>query len=455
MDDARPQGALSALQAPPTSPEAREWGLKYLQSHPQGVDTSGEEALLHDYQISADEAKAALQSARAKLAAQRMDPRQAAMGFAQAMLAPAKYGLTSGNWANAAGSLGDYYKQQQELERQKILEDVPLAEQSQKLDQGVLNARLALQELKERTQSQMLGTALRATAKPDQSAQNLQLKTIDTPNGKQEVIFDPHTGKISPQGQPFVPGAGAMDDATKDMLYQYWNNTHALPPGFSRKPDVVMGIMKDIANRAAAEGKTDAAIMANSQLMKSRQRVENDFTPGGKLGTALVSTNRVVAHLGDYMDLFNGLQNGDVQAVNYAKNKIGGWFGKEAPIDIKAVAPILGDELTKSIVPGGGGERERETFASNFSAAQTPGQAAHVIHDYLTFLRDQVEGTRYAYEQSLDRHDFLSKYLTPRTREVFGYEHPPGSLTPEQRQAIIDSLRKPKAAAPSGTTEAP
>lgn len=439
-----PRSALSQLQNPGSSPEGRAWGDAYLKAHPQGIDTSGEAAILQQQDADAEQARTVLRQAREKLAQQRLDPSVLGLRISQALLSPAKGGVPD-QWAKAVGSIADWRQQSQAFQQQQGAEDLSLAQQLSGVDKQSLAAKLALQQLKERTQAQVLDTALKATAQPEKpTASKWEMKGIDTEQGKQNVFFDPTTRTVIPYDKPHVAGAGQLDNETKDYLYQYWNNTHALPAGYSRNPAMVNTLLSEFAHRAASEGKTDAAIMANSQLMKSRQKAENDFTPGGKYGQALVSTNRVVSHLGDYMELFNALQNHDVQAVNYAKNKIKTWFGSEAPTDISAVAPILGDELTKSIVPGGGGVTERQEFAHNFSASKSPEQAAGNIQQYLKFLKDQVEGTQFAYEQSLGKQDFQSKFLTPRTREVFGYAHPAESLTPEQRAALIELIKAKK-----------
>lgn len=164
-DDSTPQGALATLQAPEVSSAGRAWGESYLKAHPEGVDTSGESALLQQQDADAQEARTALQKARERLASQRMDPSVLGLRFAQAMLSPSKYGIPD-QWSKAAGSVADWRQQNQEFEQHQGEEDVGLAEKLSGVDKQSLAARLALQQLKERTQSSLLGTALKATAKP-------------------------------------------------------------------------------------------------------------------------------------------------------------------------------------------------------------------------------------------------------------------------------------------------
>lgn len=161
----QPQGALASLQAPEVSPAGRTWGENYLKAHPDGVDTSGESAFLQQQDADAQEARTALKAAREHLASQRMDPSILGLRFAQAMMAPSKYGIPD-QWGNAAGAVADWRQQNQEFQQKQGTEDVNLAEKLSGVDKQSLAARLALQELKERTQASLMGTAIKATAKP-------------------------------------------------------------------------------------------------------------------------------------------------------------------------------------------------------------------------------------------------------------------------------------------------
>lgn len=164
MDDTDgSQGALATLQAPEVSASGRAWGENYLKAHPEGVDTTGESALLQQQDADAQEARTALQKAREHLASQRMDPSVLGMRFAQAMLSPSRYGIQD-QWSKAAGSVADWREQNQTFQQKQGEEDVGLAEKLSGVDKQSLAARLALQELKERTQASLMGTALKATA---------------------------------------------------------------------------------------------------------------------------------------------------------------------------------------------------------------------------------------------------------------------------------------------------
>lgn len=222
--------ALSVLQAPAQSPEGKQWGANYLKEHPQGVDTSGEASLLQQYDIDAEDARQALRDAREHLASQRMDPKILAYNFAAAMMAPSKYGVGS-QWSDAAKAIGSYDQQAQELEQRKAQEDVPLAEKLSAVNNQSLNARLALQELKERTQGSMLNTALRATAatKGAQSPigkmveDKLGVGALQTDEGKK--LFDAYVAQQHPD-----VGEGGMAPQDIDLAGDRYYETGQLPP---------------------------------------------------------------------------------------------------------------------------------------------------------------------------------------------------------------------------------
>lgn len=225
--DAPPQSALGSLQAPPVSPEGRAWGESYLKQHPEGVDTKGEAALLQDFDANAQEARNALKQARERLASQRMDPSVLGLRFAQAMLSPSAHGIPD-QWSKAAGAVADWRQQNQQFQQQQGDEDTGLAEKLSGVDRDSLKARLALQELQEKTQGRMLDTAMRATAqppKPTTGTPHFSMVEHDVagPDGtpaKQTYMVDSSTGKATPFGAPAPTTKGAGLDSRSGALFQ-------------------------------------------------------------------------------------------------------------------------------------------------------------------------------------------------------------------------------------------
>lgn len=222
--DSPPQSALAQLQT--DSPEGRAWASSYLKTHPQGVDTSGETALLQQQDADAEQARQVLRQAREKLAAQRMDPSVLGLRISQALLAPSKGGVPD-QWSKAVGDIADWKQQNQAFQQQQNAEDLSLAQQLTGVDQQSQKARLALQELRERTGAQVLDTAIKASARPvvPQTAPHYALSEHDAqmPDGspgKQMYLTETSSGKTVPYGQvvPTVKGAGL--DSRSGIMFQ-------------------------------------------------------------------------------------------------------------------------------------------------------------------------------------------------------------------------------------------
>lgn len=230
VDDESPS-PLQSLQAPPSSPAGREWGESYLKAHPEGVDTKGEAALLQDFEANAEEARQSLRAAREHLAAQRMDPSVLGMRVAQAMLAPSRFGGgISNQLSNAAGAVADWRQQNQQFQGQQAEQDQGFAQQLAGVDRQSLQARLQLQQLKERNQTAMLDAAVKATAQPEKSATppvrphyELSEHDVTLPDGtpgKQMFVLESSTGKLVPYGtaSPTIKGAGL--DSRSNLMFQ-------------------------------------------------------------------------------------------------------------------------------------------------------------------------------------------------------------------------------------------
>lgn len=129
---------------------------------------------------------------------------------------------------------------------------------------------------------------------------------------------------------------------------------------------------------------------------KTIQKVDNDFATGKEGGTVR-SINAVTQHLSLYGQLAEALDNGDIQLINQAKAAIGKAFGTAPPTDLAAASRLLGPEVNKVFVPGGGGEREREALQSDFSNAKSPAQAKSLVNTFGAFMAGQANALQQQY----------------------------------------------------------
>lgn len=111
----------------------------------------------------------------------------------------------------------------------------------------------------------------------------------------------------------------------------------------------------------------------------------------GNLGNALRSVSTANAHLDQMNELVDALGNGNTQAIN----KISNWYqtqtGNAAPTNFGAIKNVVGQEVVKAIVAGGGGVGEREEAAKAFSTANSPAQLKEAIQHYRMIMGAQAD----------------------------------------------------------------
>lgn len=120
----------------------------------------------------------------------------------------------------------------------------------------------------------------------------------------------------------------------------------------------------------------------------AKNRASVAFTTG-KQGDALRSISTANAHLDQLGELAAGLNNGDVQIINRVGNAYGVATGQPAPVVFNAVKNVVGQEVVKAIVAGGGSSGERDEAAKAFSDANSPQQLQQVIAHYRQIMGAQ------------------------------------------------------------------
>lgn len=335
--DSPSQGALAALQAPDVSPAGRAWGENYLKEHPEGVDTTGESALLQQQDADAQEARTALQKARERLASQRMDPSVLGLRFAQAMMSPSKYGIQD-QWGKAAGAVADWRQQNQDLQNQQEDKDSTLAEQLAGVDKQSLSARLALQELKERTQASLMGTALKATATPLSAKSpvgkmvedKLGVGSLQTAEGQK--LFDAYAAQAHEAKTP-APGSGVAgwDQQDIDLLADRYADTGISPnvgvgkdaipirQAIFHSATMLTTGKRDRVSDASGQG-ASAAISGNAAGIKAAGSTLTDMTK--RTATADASEQTALTNLALVRHYMQGADQSGIPLWNNLSNKI-------------------------------------------------------------------------------------------------------------------------------------
>lgn len=109
----------------------------------------------------------------------------------------------------------------------------------------------------------------------------------------------------------------------------------------------------------------------------------------GPLGNSLRSVSTANAHLDQLGTMVDALNNGDVPLLNKLGNAWATQTGQTAPTNFNAIKNVVGQEVVKAIVAGGGGVGEREEAANAFNAAGSPAQLKGVISHYREVMEAQ------------------------------------------------------------------
>lgn len=135
----------------------------------------------------------------------------------------------------------------------------------------------------------------------------------------------------------------------------------------------------------------------------------------GPQGNLVRSFNVGISHLNSLQGLTAALGNGDVQLFNKIGQTVAEQTGKTAPTNFDAAKAIVGDEIIKAIVGGGGALADRENAQNQISRAKSPQQLLGVIQTYKTLMAGQLSGLSRQYQNATGRNDF-DQLLAPETK---------------------------------------
>jgi hypothetical protein len=146
------------------------------------------------------------------------------------------------------------------------------------------------------------------------------------------------------------------------------------------------------------------------------QKAIRDFATS-KQGQAVNSLSVAVDHLDTLRNLSAALKNGNFPAFNQIAQRWAQENGKQAPTNFDAARQIIGQEIVKAVVGGGGGVTERNQAQEILSRVRTPEQMEGAIETIEKLMAGQLRGLKRQYEVLTNRKDF-DKRLSPRALDV-------------------------------------
>ena len=241
--------------------------------------------------------------------------------------------------------------------------------------------------------------------------------------------------------------AGSMDPRIIKLAADSYRTTGALPPGMTPRMTngminpVVTAIYKQALDDAHTDGDTNTELLAGSALGNASSSVLRDFE-SGPTSKALNGLNTSIKHTQVLNPLIDSLDNTNFTAGNQVKN----WFatnmqGNPAPNNFDGVRDFVVGEIAKAVLPGGGGEQERQALAKTAQAAGSPAVLKDIVRQWYTLLAGKTDATRLQWNtgtmgaDSKPRFgDFDSKFLLPETRAALAIIHPRAQQAPAPQQ---------------------
>lgn len=265
-------------------------------------------------------------------------------------------------------------------------------------------------------------------------------------------VIDPNTGMPTnvrasqAEGkQPFnqsIFGASNLSDQSKEFAYQSFVATGKIPANFGRNPAMQASLMDYISKRAAQEGNSAASIAAKGQAFTAQQGVVKDFT-SGQSGKAVTAINTAVQHINSLTPLVDALGTGDIKQVNRLTNAFKEQTGSPAPTNYAALKEFVGGEVAKAVLPGGGGEKEREALLAPLNAANSQQAIHSALKTIQTALAGKTEALRNQWEVGTNgTQGSFDKFLMPETKKALGIsDQPAQSAHPAPIQALLDKYK--------------
>ena len=150
-----------------------------------------------------------------------------------------------------------------------------------------------------------------------------------------------------------------------------------------------------------------------------------DFT-SGQTSKDLKGLNTAISHMGILDQAATALGNNDVRQMNRFENFFGKQFGSSAQTNFDIVKNFAAGEVAKAVLPGGGGEAEREEIADAIRDSSSPDQLHSAIGQWRDLLAGKTQATRQQWDTGTNgTQGSFDQFLTPQTRQVVGIQSAP------------------------------
>jgi hypothetical protein len=242
-----------------------------------------------------------------------------------------------------------------------------------------------------------------------------------------------HQDRVAKLSQETASGNWSPDSV--EFAAQTYAQTGQMPPVgmgtkamrvrdqiLQRASEIARGVNVPAAPGAEPQAPVDMATAASNvtaakQTKAAQAATVRDFSAGPS-SRRVTANNTAINHLDTMSKLATDLGNSDIRVANAAATAFAKATGSPAPANFDAARQLVAAEVIKAVVANGGGVKEREEAANQFSRANSPAQLKGVVNTYKELLAGQLDTLGQQYESGTGRKDFESK-LTPATKKVF------------------------------------
>jgi len=140
-----------------------------------------------------------------------------------------------------------------------------------------------------------------------------------------------------------------------------------------------------------------------ADIWESRKATEKEYSPAGKTGQNITSTDTALAHLANISEAGAALKNWDIQKLNQIANELGAQTGSSPRVVYDAIVSMVAPEVSKAVIGGVGGEAERQQMGQNFSSKVNDKTREDTIAAAAKLLGERYQKTAHAYESEMGK----------------------------------------------------
>jgi hypothetical protein len=150
----------------------------------------------------------------------------------------------------------------------------------------------------------------------------------------------------------------------------------------------------------------------------SKKTSAKAYLPGQKLGNLILSNASALGHMEALKEAYNAMTNGDLRAINSIANKYKVQTGSAPEAVFNALKNVIGAEIMKAIVPGGGGVVERQDIGETLIREASNDQFMGTMAGYEDVMREQYDNMHQDYRRMELPEDKWPTYKTHEQKKI-------------------------------------